>query len=154
MMAYRAFAVLSLAAVLLLAGASDRWERQRAATSFEGPVSAHVERVVDGDAIEVKADIWLQQSLTVRVRIEGVDAPELEARCTDERARAEAARDFLERGVGNANVQLTHVAYDKYGGRVDASVADAHGDIAEALLRSGFARPYHGGKRQPWCQAA
>jgi micrococcal nuclease len=153
-MEYRAFALLGLAAVLLPAGASDRWERQRALTSFEGPVSAHVERVVDGDTIEVKADIWLQQSLTVRVRIDGVDAPELEARCADERARAEVARDFLERRIGNANVQLTHMAYDKYGGRVDASVADAHGDITESLLRSDFARPYHGGKHQPWCEAA
>jgi endonuclease YncB( thermonuclease family) len=103
--------------------------------------------VVDDDTIEVKADIWLQQSLTVRVRIDGVDAPGMAARC------AEAARDFLERRIGNADVQPTHMACDKYGVRVDASVADAHGDITAALLRSCFARPYHGGKRQPWCEA-
>jgi micrococcal nuclease len=153
MMEYRAFTLPALAAALLLAGASqDTW--QFAAASFDGPVSAHVERVVDGDTIEVKADIWLQQSLTIRVRIDGVDAPEMEARCDEERVRAEAARDYLERRIGGADVRLTRVVYDKYGGRVRAAVSDAHGDIAEALLAHRLARPYHGGKRQPWCEAA
>jgi hypothetical protein len=49
-------------------------------------------------------------------------------------------------------VKLTHVTYDKYGGRVRAHVVDAHGDIAEALLTENLARPYFGGKREPWCE--
>jgi len=125
-----------------------------AADSFEGPVVAHVERVVDGDTIEVRAEIWLAQSLIVRVRIDGVDAPEMKARCPLERARAEAARDYLERRIGNADVRLTDVVYDKYGGRVRAAVADERGDIGEALLRTGLARAYHGGHRDGWCGGA
>ena len=157
MMAFRSLALPGVAAVLLLSsGAPDSAfdGAQLAATTFDGPVSAHVERVVDGDTIEVKADIWLEQSVTVRVRIEGVDAPEMEARCSAERERAEAARDFLIRRIGGGEVQLSQVVYDKYGGRVRASVADGHGDIAEALLKKGLARPYHGGKRMPWCEPA
>src|SRR5690348_9703714 len=87
-----------LAGSLLFAAASDgdhgrNWE-QLAMDALAGPVTAIVDRVVDGDTIQVRAQIWLGQSLTVRVRIEGVDAPELEARCPEERRMAEKARDY------------------------------------------------------------
>jgi micrococcal nuclease len=124
-----------------------------AAESLAGPVSAVVSRVVDGDTIEVRASVWLGQTLTIRVRIDGVDAPELEARCAEERQMALAARDFLARRLDGASVKLTQVVYDKYGGRVRVGVADAKGDIAGALLKSGLVRPYYGERRMPWCAA-
>ena len=46
-----------------------------------GPVPARVIQVIDGDTIAVKARIWLNQELETRVRLEGVDAPELAGRC-------------------------------------------------------------------------
>ena len=113
------------------------------AESLAGPISALVERVVDGDTIEVKARIWLGQSLTIRVRIDGVDAPELQARCSEERRMALASRDYLARRLLGAEVKLSRVVYDKYGGRVRASVADGQGDIAQALLT-----PPYGGERR------
>jgi micrococcal nuclease len=142
-------------ALLLLAAAAQ--ERQMpapqrlASEALAGPVTATVERVVDGDTIEVRAAIWLGQTLIVRVRIDGVDAPELEARCAEERKLALAARDFLVRRLQGTAVKLTHVVYDKYGGRVRADVADAAGDIAHALLEAGWVRAYHGERREPWC---
>ncbi|HXJ01955.1 MAG TPA: thermonuclease family protein [Micropepsaceae bacterium] len=156
---HRAWSLPGLAAgLLLLVAASDEaglapWRGRVAAEALEGPVSAVVQRVVDGDTIEVRAAIWLGQTLTVRVRINGVDAPELEARCAEERQMALAARDFLVRRLEGAAVKLTGVSYDKYGGRVRANVADGKGDVANALLASGLARPYHGERRQPWCVA-
>ena len=155
----RLWAWPGLAGVLrLLAGVTDETTspvdtapQRLVAESLAGPVTAVVDRVVDGDTIEMKARIWLGQSLTVRVRIDGVDAPELEARCSEERRMALAARDYLARRLLGAEVKLSRVAYDKYGGRVRASVADSHGDIAEALLAEGFARAYAGERRQPWC---
>jgi endonuclease YncB( thermonuclease family) len=118
-----------------------------ARASFEGPVNADVVHVVDGDTFEARAAIWLGQSIEVRVRIAGVDAPELRARCDAERIRAEAARDWLVRRIEGAEVRLSEVHYDKYGGRVDATVRDGTGDVGAALLASGLARPYHGGRR-------
>ena len=85
------------------------------------------------------------------MRIDGVDAPELEARCPEERERAVAARDLLVRRLGTGSVKLTRIVYDKYGGRVRAHVGDSKGDIAEALLAANLARPYFGGRREPWC---
>jgi endonuclease YncB( thermonuclease family) len=114
-------------------------------------VSAFVERVVDGDTVDVRARIWLGQSLSIRVRIDGVDTPEMRSDCADERRLALAARDFLARRLLNREITLLRVVYDKFGGRVRADISDANGDIAKALLDAGLARPYHGERREPWC---
>jgi endonuclease YncB( thermonuclease family) len=149
--------LLSLAGLLLFAAASLEAAFAPApklivSQGLEGPVRATVERVIDGDTIEVRADIWLGQSVLIRVRIDGIDTPELEARCPEERQRAVAARDFLvHRLAGGAAVKLSRVTYDKYGGRVRARVSDAQSDIADALLAADLARPYYGGRREPWC---
>lgn len=125
-----------------------------AKASFEGPVNADVIHVVDGDTFEARAAIWLGQSIEVRVRIAGADAPELHARCDEERVRAEAARDWLIHRIEGSEVRLSEVRYDKYGGRVDATVRDSSGDVGAALIAAGLARPYHGGHRGGWCEAA
>ena len=155
---HRASTLPAFAAALLLLAAVMREggppaPQLIAAEALAGPVAAIVERVVDGDTLEVKAAIWLGQTLIVRLRFDGVDAPELEARCPEERKLALAARDFLVRRLEAAPVKLTRVVYDKYGGRVRADVADTTGDIAQALLSAGLARPYHGERRETWCAA-
>jgi endonuclease YncB( thermonuclease family) len=90
-------------------------------------------------------------SLTVRVRIEGVDAPETRSACEDERRLAISARDFLTRRLLNREITLLRVVYDKFGGRVRAEISDSDGDIGQALLAAGLARPYGGERREPWC---
>lgn len=151
----RAWALPGFAAALLLWAAGDSGlPRRLAAEALAGPVSATVERVLDGDTIEVRARIWLGQTLIVRVRIEGIDAPELEARCDMERRLALSARAYLFQRLVGAEVTMTGVVYDKYGGRVRAHIADAQGDIGKALLMAGLVRPYHGERRQSWCDAA
>jgi endonuclease YncB( thermonuclease family) len=108
--------------------------------------------VVDGDTLGVRVHVWLGQQVETRVRILGVDAPELRARCAEERLRAEAARDWLRDRVGSRDVILRDVRYDKYGGRVLARVATAEGaDLAQELLERNLARPYGGGRRDGWC---
>jgi endonuclease YncB( thermonuclease family) len=124
-----------------------------AAEALAGPVNAVVERVVDGDTIDVRARIWLGQTLSVRVRIEGVDAPEARSQCGEERRLAIAARDYLARRLLHKEITLVRVVYDKFGGRVRAELSDSEGSIAKALLAEGLARPYHGEARAPWCQA-
>ena len=121
------------------------------AAAFRGPVVADVVRVSDGDTFEAAARIWLGEAIDIHVRIEGIDAPELHARCADERRRAEAARDYLANRIGDGEVELSAVRYDKYGGRVRAVVRDAGGDVGAAMIAKGYARPYHGERRRPWC---
>jgi endonuclease YncB( thermonuclease family) len=139
---------MTIVLALLLAAPANATDR------LAGPVSAEVERVIDGDTLEVRAAIWLGQWVSVRVRIDGVDAPEMRGRCPEETRRAAAARDYLARRLMGNAVRLTAIAYDKYGGRVRAAVSDAGGDIAAALIAKGHARAYHGERRASWCTSA
>src|SRR4051812_18043178 len=59
------------------------------------PHPAEVLRVLDGDTFEARVHLWPGLDVTTRVRLRGIDAPEMKARCGDERAKAEAARDAL-----------------------------------------------------------
>jgi endonuclease YncB( thermonuclease family) len=119
------------------------------------PQAAHhaeVLRVIDGDTFEARVRVWPGIDITTKVRLRGIDAPELRSRCADELAKAVAARDALVAMVGEGTVAVANVTLDKYGGRVVAD-ASTYGtaDIAAALLRAGHVREYNGGRRESWC---
>jgi micrococcal nuclease len=123
-----------------------------ASTTLRAGHPAQVLRVIDGDTFEARVRIWPGMDVTTRVRLRGIDAPELRARCEAERAQALAARDALDRLLAQGDVGVSQVGQDKYGGRVDASVSTAGArDVSEAMLTGGFARAYHGGRRRSWC---
>lgn len=117
-----------------------------------GPIAAWVNEVIDGDTIVVRARIWLGQDVETRVRLFGVDAPEMKARCAEEQRLAWAAREFVRARVAEKRVSLMDIRYDKYGRRVLARVLTPEGeDLAQALIRGGLARAYDGAKRRSWC---
>ncbi len=122
-----------------------------AAGPIEGPVAATVERVIDGDTVRVTARIWVGHSVSVSVRIAGVDAPEIyRPRCVAEKERAREAKAFVERMLGVGEVTLRDVVNDKYGGRVVARVETSEGDdVGAALLEEGLA--VEDGAVERWC---
>jgi endonuclease YncB( thermonuclease family) len=113
---------------------------------------AEVIRVLDGDTFEARVRVWPGLDITTKVRLRGIDAPEMRARCADERIKAEAAREALSALLARGRVAITHVSLGKYGGRVlaEVSVRDA-GNVGEALLAGGHVRRYSGGRRESWC---
>ena len=119
---------------------------------LSGPILAKTLEIVDGDTLTVRALIWLGNEVETKVRILGIDAPELKGKCPLERRKAVEAREALARLVDHQAVQLSDIRSDKYGGRVLAHVKNAKGqDLGEALKSVGLARPYDGGKRSGWC---
>ncbi len=144
-----AAAVLALVLVLVPAWLAPARE------TLPGPVRAEVIKVHDGDTLVVRARIWLGQVVSTKVRLAGVDAPELRGRCARERRMARAARGFVMRKLAAGNVTLRDIRFGKYAGRVLARVITAEGeDLGQALIAAGLARPYHGGRRRRWCQSA
>ena len=121
-----------------------------AAEVLKGPVKAALLRVIDGDTIEVRARIWLGLDLTTRVRLWGIDAPELDGVCHREREMARAAKLLLERSLSPTRV-LNDIRHDKYGGRVVARVGTATvEDVGGVLTAAGLAIPY--GSTAGWCR--
>lgn len=140
-----------LATSLCLAAAAPA---VHAAESVPGPIPARVVEVVDGDTLAVRAQVWLGQEVTTRVRIDGIDTPEKRSACREEKELAADAHKRLQQLVRRSDdaVRLVDVTDDKFGGRVRAKVLLRDGtDVSKALVASGHARPYRGGRRQPWC---
>ncbi len=136
----------SLAGLLVLAASTPASER------IPGPIPAELIRVVDGDTLLVTARVWPGHRVDTRVRLLGIDAPELRSPCAEEREQARAARDWLRHASEGRPLFLRDVHYDKYGGRMLARVEnDAGEDFGRALLKHGLARRYAGGHRASWC---
>jgi endonuclease YncB( thermonuclease family) len=120
--------------------------------AFRSSHPAQVVRVVDGDTFEARVGVWPGLEITTKVRLRGIDAPELRARCPDEIAKAHAARDALGAILAEGAVGVSQVALDKYGGRVVADASTRRTpDVSTALLRAGLVRGYAGGRRESWC---
>jgi micrococcal nuclease len=115
-------------------------------------IPIEVLRVIDGDTVEVRAQIWLDQHITTKVRLRSIDAPELHAKCPAEAKLAEGSRHHLITLVSSGQTYLTDIGRDKYGGRVVGNILTHQvEDVATRLLAEGHARPYRGGKRGGWC---
>ena len=145
----------ALCAVLLplalVAGSAGAEGRERLA----GPFVANVEAVIDGDTLTVVVPVWLGLAVTTSVRLRGIDAPELHGRCQREKDLAAEAKRYLATET-TPQVRLTNIEGDKYYGRVEADVTTVPDglSLADAMLASGLARPYDGGKRGQWCGLA
>lgn len=122
-----------------------------------GPFRAEAIRVVDGDTFEARLRIWFNQDVTVSIRLEGIDAPELRGRCAQETRLGAEARDALVDILASGEIVVSDLKADKYNGRAvgRASVREPSGvfadDVAALLLAGGYARNYDGRARAPWC---
>ena len=120
--------------------------------TIKGPVLAKVLNIYDGDTIDVLAKVWPGHQINVRVRIRGIDAPEIRSKCSSEHSAALSARDRLREFIAGKPVLLTNIKGGKYFGRVLANVKTHSGqNVKNVLLASGLVRPYRGKKRASWC---
>jgi endonuclease YncB( thermonuclease family) len=130
--------IVSLAVIL--------WAAWPHLSALEGPAVYSLEagtvRVVDGDTLALR-----YPSGERRIRLFGIDAPELEQPCAFANGAAypcgEAARDFLTRLLRGARVVCRQSDTDKYGREVAVCWGqyDTYGrfDIAAAMVQAGWA---------------
>lgn len=139
----------SLPSALLLLGLSISPPFAWGSQSLPGPVPASLIKVVDGDTLLVSAMPWPNHNVTTYVRLRGIDAPELSAKCEGIREAATRARGALARLVAREKLLfLKTISGDKYFGRVVADVQLTDGtNPATELLDAGLVRPYSGGKK-------
>ena len=122
--------------------------------------NAVVERVVDGDTIDVIIDLGFKTWKKVRVRMEGINTPESRTRDLEEKKRGLAAKDRLVEILElNNNKCVLHVSGVGKFGRAIASVfvtslspiPDDSSitliNVNQQLITEGHAVEYYGGKR-------
>jgi endonuclease YncB( thermonuclease family) len=112
-------------------------------------------RTIDGDTFEARVHLSPGVEPTTRIRLRGIDAPELKASCPEELQMAETATGALRGLLGQGDVAIFNIGPDKYGGRVVADVATKRtSNVSMAMLAAGHARSYGGGHRSGWCANA
>ncbi|MBW7965644.1 thermonuclease family protein [Bradyrhizobium sp. BR 10261] len=109
-------------------------------------------RTIDGDTFLARVHQGDGRDLVARVRLRGIDAPEMKASCRDELDKAEAATDALRNLLAQGGVTIYNLGSEKYG-RVLADVATRRtANVSAAMLAGGYARSYNGGHRDGWCR--
>ena len=84
-----------------------------------------------------------------KVRLEGIDAPEIKGACAYERDLAQRATRRLSELLSGQNFALQRSGTDRYG-RTLARAQTPMGEAGDILIREGLARPWRGRKEQ-WC---
>jgi len=122
--------------------------------------NAIVDRVVDGDTIDCTIDLGFHTWKKIRVRMEGMNAPESRTRDKEEKARGLAAKarliEILEYNDNKCVLKVSGVG--KYGRALASvyvtSMSPTPGDssvtavnVNQLLIQEGHAVAYYGGKR-------
>ena len=103
-------------------------------------------KVVDGDTLDLDVDLGMRTHTHERVRLLGLNAPEMNSSNPDERAAAKLATAFLLNLVQSSDLILKTKkdSQEKYG-RYLATIINGDGvDVNEELIKAGHAVAYDG----------
>lgn len=109
--------------------------------------NAILDRVVDGDTIDVNLDLGFDVILQKqRVRLAGIDTPESRTRNLEEKALGLKAKNrLIELCVGSFKIQS--LGKGKYGRILGIPYTEDGKDICQMLIKEGHAVEYWGGKK-------
>ena len=108
--------------------------------------------VYDGDTIRVNIDSFPDIiGKNIRIRLKGIDAPEIKGKCQKEIELAFMARDYLRNAINQSSqIQLRNIERGKYFRIVGELYIDEE-NISRGLIEEGLAYIYHRGKKRNWC---
>ena len=112
---------------------------------------ATVDRVIDGDTIDVTLDLGFDISYRGRIRFQGINAPESRTRDAVEKQAGLAAKRYVEDWTkGLENRVIIQTSLDDRGkyGRILGRILNDEGEcLNDEMVSLGHAKPYDGGKR-------
>ena len=109
--------------------------------------SCKVDRVVDGDTIDVVLDLGFDILYRSRVRLYGIDTPESRTRDKDEKVRGKLAGAFLQVAVDNGNKVIIQTKLKDSKGKFGRVLGDVIVDginINQAMIENYLAVAYFG----------
>ena len=109
---------------------------------------ATVDRVVDGDTVDLTVDLGFEIFHRCRVRLAGVNCPETRTRDLEEKKRGLAAKRFATNFLKHrGRITLVSKEYRGKFGRVLGEIEADGESLNASLVETGHAVEYHGGKR-------
>jgi len=105
--------------------------------------NAVVERVVDGDTIDVTIDLGFNIWVKERLRLYGLNTPETRTKDLEEKERGLKAKKYVENQVNSngGQIQVLSLGKGKYG-RVLAEIWVGKNNINELLIANNHAEVY------------
>ena len=108
---------------------------------------ATIEKVVDGDTIDVTLDLGFDVRLyKQRCRLAGIDTPESRTRDLAEKKLGLAAKDRLTE-LCSKPISIKSFGKGKYGRILAIPYTEDGKDICQMLIKEGHAVEYNGGKK-------
>ena len=106
-------------------------------------------KVVDGDTVDAVIDLGFSLALKQRLRLTGIDAPELLSKDPAERQLAQEAKDFLTGKLYSAKaIRIATSKDDKYGHILaEIHLDDDESSLNDQMVKRGFAWSYDGGSK-------
>jgi micrococcal nuclease len=106
---------------------------------------ASIARAVDGDTLDLDLDLGFSITLRQRVRLIGIDAPEVRTRDAAEKARGLQAQAFVVEWFQRPGlVWVRTTKEEKYGRMLADCYREGEPSLCTELLGWGLAVPYRG----------
>lgn len=121
---------------------------------FDYPI-AEVIDVHDGDTCHVRVDLGFGIQFDTRIRIDGIDTPEMTGK---QKPAGIIARDALAKWLRlmKGRLWVKSLSWDKYGGRIVGRIyvqGKPNLDWTSYAIDLKIAKPYNGSKKAPWTKA-
>jgi len=120
--------------------------------AYEDVKISKVISIYDGDTLRVNIDSFPDiVGKNIRIRIKGIDAPEIKGKCQTEIDLAIMARDYLRNAINQSSqIELRNIERGKYFRIVGELYIDGE-NISKGLIKEKLVYIYHGGKKRSWC---
>jgi len=120
--------------------------------AYEDVKISKVISIYDGDTLRVNIDSFPDIiGKNIRIRIKGIDAPEIKGKCQKEIDLAIMARDYLRNAINQSSqIELRNIERGKYFRIVGELYIDGI-NISMNLIKKNLAYIYRGGKKRSWC---
>jgi len=120
--------------------------------AYEDVKISKVISVYDGDTLRVNIDSFPDiVGKNIRIRIKGIDAPEIKGKCQKEIDLAIMARDYLRNAINQSSqIELRNIERGKYFRIVGELYIDGE-NISNNLIERKLAYYYNGRKKRSWC---
>jgi len=108
--------------------------------------------VYDGDTIRVNIDSFPDIiGKNIRIRLKGIDTPEIKGKCQKEIDLAIMARDYLKTTINKSNqIELRNIKRGKYF-RIVGDLYLDNTNISELMIKRKLGYKYLGGRKRNFC---
>ena len=105
-----------------------------------------IERIIDGDTVDVSIDLGFNLTTIQRVRLKDIDAAETRTKDLKEKAEGLMAKEWLEKELSKPGEWIIETTKDDKYGRILGTLylVGEPVTVNERMVNDGIARPYLG----------